>query len=157
MTPTYESNSLNELEKTVNKELSKLYLWLNVNRLSLNIDKTNFIIFHPFNKPSKKQVTIKINKKALNEKECIKYLGVIIDFSLSWKHHIVNLSKKISRAIGIMYKWRPFLPLNVMKNVYYSLIYSHIVYAIEVWGSAFKTELNKIFVLHKRFHDAFDI
>ena len=70
----YESNSLNELEKTVNKELSKLYLWLNVNRLSLNIDKTNFIIFHPFNKPSKKQVTIKINKKALNEKECIKYL-----------------------------------------------------------------------------------
>ena len=77
----YESNSLNELEKTVNKELSKLYLWLNVNRLSLNIDKTNFIIFHPFNKPSKKQVTIKINKKALNEKECIKYLGVIIDSS----------------------------------------------------------------------------
>ena len=56
----YESNSLNELEKTVNKELSKLYLWLNVNRLSLNIDKTNFIIFHPFNKPSKKQVTINI-------------------------------------------------------------------------------------------------
>ena len=37
-----------------------------------------------------------------------------------------------------------------MKNVYYSLIYSHIVYAIEVWGFAFKTELNKIFVLQKR-------
>ena len=84
----YESNSLNELEKTVNKELSKLYLWLNVNRLSLNIDKTNFIIFHPFNKPSKQNVTIKINKKALNETEGIKYLGVIIDSSLSWKHHI---------------------------------------------------------------------
>ena len=79
----YESNSLNELEKTVNKELDKLYLWLNVNQLSLNIDKTNFIIFHPFNKPSKQHVIIKINKKALNEKECIKYLGVIIDSSLS--------------------------------------------------------------------------
>ena len=35
-----------------------------------------------------------------------------------------------------MYKLRPFLPLNVLKNVYYSLVYSHIVYAIEVWGSA---------------------
>ena len=34
----YESNSLNELKKTVNKELDKLYLWLNVNRLSLNIE-----------------------------------------------------------------------------------------------------------------------
>ena len=133
----YESNSLNELEKTINKELCKLYLWLNDNCLSLNIDKTNFIIFQPFNKPSKQNVTIKINKKTLNEKECIKYLGVIIDSSLSWKHHILNLTKKISRSIG-------------MKNVYYSLIYSHIVYAIEVWGSAVKSELKKIFVLQKR-------
>ena len=115
--------------------------------LTLNIDKPNFIIFHPFNKPSKQNVTIKINKKALNEKECIKYLGVIIDSSLSWKHHILSLTKKISRSIGVMYKLRPFLPLKVMKNVYYSLIYSHIVYAIEVWVSAFKSELKKIFVL----------
>ena len=59
----YESNSLNELEKTVNKELDKLYLWLNVNRLSLQIDKTNYIMFHPFNKPLK-HVTIKINNKS---------------------------------------------------------------------------------------------
>ena len=49
----YESNSLIDLEKTVNKELEKLYLWLNVNWLSLNIYKTNFIIFHPYNEPLK--------------------------------------------------------------------------------------------------------
>ena len=144
----YESNSLNELEKTVNKELSKLYRWLNVNHLSLNFDKTNSIIFHPFNKPSKQNVTIKINKKALNEKECIKYLGVIIDSSLSWKQHILSLTKKIPRSIGSMYKLRPFLALKVIKNVYYSLIYSHIVYAIEVWGSAFKSGL-MIFIMIK--------
>ena len=82
----YESTSLNELERTVNKELHKLYLWLNVNRLSLNIDKTNFIIFHPYNKPVKQHVTIKINKKVINEKGAIKYLGVLVDSSLSRKH-----------------------------------------------------------------------
>ena len=49
-----------------------------------------------------------------------------------------------------MYKLQPFLPLNAMKNVYYSLIYSHIIYVIEVWRSAFKIELNKIFVLQRR-------
>ena len=49
-----------------------------------------------------------------------------------------------------MYKLRHFLPLKVMKNVYYSLIYSHIIYAIEVWGSASKTELDKILILQKR-------
>ena len=146
----YESNSLIDLEKTANKELEKLYLWLNVNRLSLNIDKTNFIIFHPYNTPLKQHVTIKINKKAINEKESIKYLGVLVDSSLSWKYQISNLTKKISRAIEIMYKLRPFLPSNVMKSVYYSLIYSHIIYAIEVWGSAFKIELDKILILQKR-------
>ena len=55
----YEYESLIDLEKTVNKELEKLYLWMNVNRLSLNIDKTNFIIFHLYNKPLKQCVTIK--------------------------------------------------------------------------------------------------
>ena len=50
-----------------------------------------------------------------------------------------------------------------MKNIYYSLIYSHIIYAIEVWGSAFKTELDKILILQKRairlmaFNDAYPI
>ena len=47
--------------------MNKLNLWLNVNRLSLNIDKTNYIIFHPCNKPTKKRITIKINNKAINE------------------------------------------------------------------------------------------
>ena len=49
-----------------------------------------------------------------------------------------------------MYKLRPFLPLKVLKNVYYSLVYSHIVYAIEVWGSTSKTEMNKILILQKK-------
>ena len=50
-----------------------------------------------------------------------------------------------------------------MKNVYYSLIYSHILYAIEVRGSAFKTELNKVLILQKRtirlvtFNDGFPL
>ena len=159
----FESNSLKDLEKTVNSELKKLYLWLNLNRLSLNLDKTNYIIFHTYNKPIKENITIKINKKAIVEKECIKYLGVLIDSTLSWKHHISNVSKKVSRSLGVMYKLRSFLPLSVMKSVYYSLIYSHIIYAIEVWGSTFKTEIDKILTLQKRamriltFNDQFPV
>ena len=98
----------------------------------------------------KQHITIKINNKAISEKELIKYLGVYRDSTLSWKHQISNISKKISRVIGIMYKLRSFLPLEVMKNVYYSLMYSHIIYPIEAWGSACKTELDKILILQKR-------
>ena len=146
----HESNSLDELERVINIELNHLFIWLNVNRLSLNIDKTNFVLFHPYNKPIRQQISIRIDNKPIKQKEYVKYLGVLLDSSLSWKHHISSVSNKVSRAIGIMYKLRPFLPLTVLKNIYYSLIYSHIVYAIEVWGSTFKTELNKILVLQKR-------
>ena len=55
----YENESFIELEKIGKKELKNLYLWLSVNRLVLNIEKTNFIIFHPYNKPLKCNVTIK--------------------------------------------------------------------------------------------------
>ena len=47
----FESEDLTKLEKTMNKELEKLHNWLCINRLSLNITKTNFVIFHSFNKP----------------------------------------------------------------------------------------------------------
>ena len=90
----FESDDLIKLENAVNKELKKLHLWLNVNRLSLNVSKTNFIIFHSYNKPLKQHITLKMNKKAIMEKDNIKYLGVIIDSHLNWKKTYPNSLKK---------------------------------------------------------------
>ena len=146
----YEADSLNKVERVINNELKKLYTWLIVNRLSLNIDKTNFLIFHPYNKPVKQSITIKINKKAISEKDHIKYLGVILDATLTWKTHIDKICKSISRTIGLMYKIRPYVNHKILKTLYHSLIYPHLIYAIEVWGSADITHLNHILVLQKR-------
>ena len=66
-TNTYENESLEKLEKTINKEVKNLYLWLIVNRLAQNIEKANFLGFHPFNKPLEINATIKIHKKAITE------------------------------------------------------------------------------------------
>ena len=77
----YENDSLEEIEKIINIELKKLSLWLRINRLSLNISKTNFVIFRPYNKKLKYITTLKIDKKAIAEKSHIKYLGIIIDSS----------------------------------------------------------------------------
>ena len=58
----YETESTKKLESVINKEPKKLYTWLIVNRLSLNIEKNNFLVFHPYNKPVKEVVTLKIHK-----------------------------------------------------------------------------------------------
>ena len=70
----YESTDLKELEKTVNEELKKLSLWLNINRLALNVAKTNFVIFRSPKKKSDHNVTIIMNRKALQQKDHVKYL-----------------------------------------------------------------------------------
>ena len=90
---------------------------------------------------------MKINNKDIIEKDNIKYLGVIIDSPLNWENHILAVSKQISRCIGILCKLRQFVNVKMLKS---SLLYSHLVHAIQVWGSACSTEINKILVLQKR-------
>ena len=104
----YEAETIKKLE-TINKELKKLDTWLIVNRLALNIAKTNFLVFHPYNKPIKQRITLKIHKKAISESEYIKYLGIMVDSTLTWNIHIDKISKTISRATGLLYKIRSFV------------------------------------------------
>ena len=92
---------------TVNQELCKLFDWLTANKLTLNIKKTNFIFgpaqrklnYHPkimiFDNNQNKNV-------ALECKESVRYLGVIIDNNLSWKHHIDHVAIKISQTVGLI-------------------------------------------------------
>ena len=146
----YEAENLDKLELVINNELKKLHTWLSVNRLSLNIDKTNFVVFHPFNKPLTKKITLKIYKKAISEKDHVEYLGIVIDSTLSWRNHIDTVATKISKTIGLLYKLRYFVDTKIIKTLYYSLVYPHLIYGIEVWGSADETHLNKLLILQKK-------
>ena len=145
-----EDSNLNSLEYVMNKELKKLYEWLCINRLSLNIAKTNFVIFHAINKP-KSPITILINKQAIDEVKYVKYLGILIDSHLSFKFHIDELTKKISRGIGILYKLRHFVTTKILTNVYYAIIYPFLLYGITTWGHASKTLLSPLHILQKKF------
>ena len=134
----------------MNKELKKLYEWLCINRLSLNISKTNFVIFHAINKP-KFPITILINKQAIDEVKFVKYLGVLIDAQLTFKFHIDELTKKISRGIGVLYKLRYYVTTKILISVYYAIIYPFLLYGIAIWGSASFTRLTPLHVLQKKF------
>ena len=147
----YESSDLINLEKTINKELKKLYHWLCSNRLALNIDKTNFVLFHSIQKSITKPVTLIINKKAISQANYVKYLGVLIDSNLSWKFHIHDLCKKISKTIGVLYKIRRLVNSHILTNLYYAMIYPFLIYGINVWGSASQHLLNPVLVLQKKF------
>lgn len=152
----FADKDLKNLESAVNKELAKVLDWLTANKLSLNIKKSNFVIFHPYQKQVNYKVKLKIFDYATNNffllecKRYIKYLGVIIDDRLSWTFHIDHVASKISKLVGIIAKMRHFVPFYTLLNIYRSLILPHISYGITAWGQAAQTHLNKILVLQKR-------
>ena len=102
------NDCLCELEIKINTELGNLCDWRKANKLSLNIKKSNFVIFRPRQKslPFIPRITVHDNEtnshKLLEMKEYVKYLGVYIDADLSWKHHIEHISGKISKCVGVI-------------------------------------------------------
>ena len=79
-----------------------------------------------------------------------KYLGITIDENLDWKSHIFNLSLEIRKFIGIFYKLSFKLPSNILKNLYFALIYPRILYAIEIYANTYITFLHDLIILNNR-------
>ena len=97
-----------------------------------------------------KRITLKINGKTIYESSKIKYLGLIVDDRLTWKHHITELSKKLNRSIGILYKLKKQCPENILKSIYFSLIHSYLSYGLSVWGKAAQIYTNRLRLLQKK-------
>ena len=136
----FDANELNHFQKVVNKELRKVRKWLEANRLALNISKTNYVIFHSNSKKINDFIRIKLGRKAITRMNYIKYLGVLIDSTLSLKPHVTELSKKLSRNCAIFFKIRHYVNPETLRLLYYSLFY----YGVSVWGLTHPTILDPI-------------
>ena len=96
----FADKSLDTIEQTVNYEMKNVSEWLLANKLSPNVVKSNFLIIRPHK--NNRIVNLKINDENLKQETSSKYLGVLIDDKLNWKHHINQLNTKISKSIGIL-------------------------------------------------------
>ena len=118
-------------------------------KLSINYSKTTYMLINS-NSSQSCNFKVKINDSEIKHTTCTKYLGVYIDQDLSWTEHIHNLEMKLSRSVAMFYRIRYYLSNNALRSVYYSLTYSHLQYAIGVWGGAGKTALKRLNVLHNK-------
>ena len=137
------------MAKKISNKLRNIHSWLCSNQLSLNIEKSNFVVFHP---PQKRSFnfTLQINGEKLKHEKCIKYLGILIDSSLSWKPHIEFISKKIRRSIGVLSKIRHYVDINTLIQLYHTLVQPFLIYGILAWGNTYQTTLQPLFVLQKK-------
>ena len=138
------------LAAVLNEALLNIGSWMRANKLSLNIDKTDYVIFHSRHKKSSYDISLLLDNKCITRKTRVKFLGVFLDENLTWKPHINHVCKKISKSIGIIYRARFYLLASTKLSMYYTLIYPYLSYCNTAWSSTYVSNLSCIFLLQKR-------
>ena len=108
-------------------------------------------MIHTFRNLDLSNLNLSLGSNTLTKCDASKFLGVIVDDKLKFKNHIDHISRKISKSIGIIYKLSQLkMPLKVLKQLYYNLIYSHLTYNVCCYASTYESHLNKLLLLQKR-------
>ena len=143
------SQDISIIENVLNEELKNISLWLKVNKLSLNVKKTHFIVFTK-RKKFNESIKLLIDNQTIEEARSKKFLGVIIDKKITWKDHINYLAGKVSRAIGMMVKAKKYLGKEALLTLYYSFVYPYLTYCNHIWGATYISNLKKLIKLQNR-------
>ena len=114
-------------------ELSKVSQWLKANKLTINVSKSKAMFFHT----KQRSITLPdiiLNQEKIEIVDTFNYLGIVFDRHLTWLGHVDSVASKISKTVGILKQLRHFLPPNILKLIYDSLITCRVKYGLLVWG-----------------------
>ena len=140
---------VNRFEKQ-KKEIEKILSWLDVDKLTLNVKKTHFMVFRNCRRKLTIHDTLMIRGHEIEIVESTKFLVVYLDSGLTWRNHIDYIKGKIARGIGILCKARKYLKENTLITSYYSFIYPYLCYCIEVWENTYKSYIEPLLRLQKK-------
>ena len=116
-------------------ELKEINDWLSLNKLTLNVQKTKFMVFHPYQKDITGLIPmLKINDVEIERVSSFKCLGILFDENMSWKCHTDMISNKLSKYSGILSKLKHYLRPYILRILYFSMVNAHLNYGILVWG-----------------------
>ena len=137
-----------KLEYLVNKELENVNVWMKLNKLSINYNKTNYIILT--NKKIQNSINVKLEGHSLERVKETKYLGVILNEKLNWTKHVNFIKNKLNSASYIMSKLRHYVDIKTLQMIYYSVVNSHLSYCITTWGGAPPTIIEPLKVIQRK-------
>ena len=133
----------------VNRSLKRINSWFLANRLSLNLVKSEAMVF------SRKTIyfplpPVKILENPIPFNFSVKFLGVLLDFKLNWKSHLQHIRNKLSRACGILYQIRNKITLKISIIIYNTLALPYINYCNIVWASCSSSHLQPLISIQKK-------
>jgi hypothetical protein len=147
----YSNQNFNALIQEINLSLRNISNWFANNELSLNIEKTNFLLFHSQGQNiAHLDFTIKINNEQISQQNNLKFLGIDLDSNMNWKSHLNKKASQIARVNGVLCRLKHQLPPHILKIIYETLILPHITYGITAWGNVNSVALQRIMTLQKK-------
>jgi len=157
---------INTLYNMVNLELQKIACWFKANKLAVNVSKTKYIHFHykqkkvdltnykvyyNDNDPENAQDQSRIfelsriyNTNPNPDDRYYKYLGILVDESLTFDTHLSYISTKLCRSLYILNRAKNTLPKSTLKNVYFALIHPHLLYCTSITACTTKKNIDKL-------------
>ena len=144
----FSCSDFNQLKLTLETEGNKVIEWLIANKLLINLNKTQSMMF-TF-KRNRQLLSLNLNDITIVEQENVTFLGIVIDNKLNWKAHISHICSKVSKSIAIIRLLRFIFPKQILKMLYMSLIHSYLNYCNLIWGSAEDGIIKPLFILQKK-------
>lgn len=144
-----QGHNIKDIIAILNKELINVSNWITANKLTLNISKTFYMLSSSIHS-IQDNIDVQLNNKSLSRVNNIKFLGVTIDENLTWKAHLQQVCIRISQVTGVIYRIRNNVTKDSLKLIYYSTVYPVLLYCSAVWGGAFKTLIDQLFVAQKK-------
>ena len=108
----------------LNYELSYLNYWFSANKLSLNTNKTKYVLFHKAKSKGNLPLVLQdlfINNVKIKRENSLKFLGVMINDNLTWKTCVELVENKISKSVGILFKASRSLNSKSLQTIYFAL------------------------------------
>lgn len=147
---TFSSRCLDSLVLKVNCVLRYFHVFTSLSLLSVNVTKTNFIVYSRVGKPSDIDGRILFNNKPVVQVQEIRYLGFYIDCNFSWKRHSDVVATKVARGLGAIRRFKNFLPQRVLLLLYHALIHPYASYGCMLWASNFYVNFKRVQTLQNR-------
>ena len=147
-----KNKSLSDLELSANKEFSKTQKYIEANQMSLNLEKTQYMIFKPSKHKNKNQkFELKSGSHQFKEVNEIKFLGLTIPSDLKFKTHYENVIKKMKKGIAALNLVKKILPEKTKLQIYNSLIKPHYEYCSIAWIPGLnKNQIKRIINIQKQ-------
>jgi hypothetical protein len=145
-------DQINEVIGLLNEDLDKISKWMKINKLTLNVKKTKWVLFTTAQRRKTLNIinTIAMDGEMIDTSNSVKYLGLILDEFLTMADHTKYILNKLNKFKGILARARHYLTTKTLVAIYKGLIQPHLIYGIEIWGITSRIHYINLSILQKK-------